>query len=185
MSRRANKVRERALVIAALAAACATGPALGRRALSASRADLATASAAYGQVIADARRLEALSRRREVLSDQPRPEPDLVARIGAQMTASGLDPGQVSRVSVTAPQPIGDGALRRQTASLTIAVAAPGDLARWLSSWSAAEPAWTVVGLRLERAGRAATTPFTATISLESLHRAAPPASANTSEVTS
>lgn len=175
MSGRTLRKRERALLMTAVAAACLSAPALGWRALSAARAELTAASTVHGQTIADARKLEGLSRRRAVLSDQPRPEPDLVARIGAQMSGAGLDPAQVSRVNVSAPQPVGDGALRRQTASVTMSLANPGDLARWLSAWSAAEPAWTVASVRLDRAARSSGLPYTAALSLESLHRADAP----------
>jgi len=166
-----------------VAAACLCAPALGWRAMSAARSELSAASAMYGQTISDARKLEGLSRRKAVLSDQPRPEPDLVARIGAQMSAAGLDPALVSRVNVSAPQPVGDGALRRQTASVTMSLASPGDLARWLAAWSDAEPAWTVASVRLDRAARTSALPYTASLSLESLHRADPPAAAKSAEV--
>lgn len=167
--------RERALLMAALAAACLCAPALGWRALSSAHAELSAASAVHAETIANARKLEGLSRRKAVLSDQPRPEPDLVARIGAQMSGAGLDPAQVSRVNVSAPQPVGDGALRRQTASVTMSLATPGDLARWLSAWSAAEPAWTVASVRLDRASRGSGLSYAASLTLESLHRADAP----------
>ncbi|MBL0922086.1 MAG: hypothetical protein IBJ10_08145 [Phycisphaerales bacterium] len=167
----------------ALAAACICAPALGWRALSNARAELSAASTLHGETIANARKLDGLSRRRAVLSDQPRPEPDLVSRIGAQMSGAGLDPAQVSRVNVSAPQPVGDGALRRQTAGVTMSLATPGDLARWLSAWSVAEPAWTVVSVRLDRAGRSSGPPYTAALTLESLHRSDAPAAANSAKV--
>jgi len=183
MSDRTLGTRERALITAALVAACLCAPALGWRAMSAARAELSAASATYSQTIANARKLEGLAQRKAVLSDQPRPEPDLVARIGAQMRGAGLDPAQVSRVNVSAPQPVGDGALRRQTASVTMSLASPGDLVRWLSAWSIAEPAWTVVSVRLDRAGRASGPPYTAALTLESLHRADAPAASSPAEV--
>lgn len=167
--------REKALLIGTVATACICAPALGWRVLSQARAELSAASGMHAETVSNARKLEGLSRRKAVLSDQPRPEPDLVARIGAQMSGVGLDPAQVSRVNVSAPQPVGEGALRRQTANLTMSLSAPGDLARWLAAWSAAEPAWTVTSVRLDRTARGSGPPYTASLSLESLHRADAP----------
>lgn len=185
MSARERSSRELVLAFGAVALACICGPALGWRAWSSAQADLDAAASLHAQTVADARRLEGLSRRRAVFSDQPRPEPDLVARIGAQVTAVGLDPALVTRVNVSAPRPVGDGSLRRQTAGVTMSIASPGDLARWLAGWAEAEPAWTVASVRLDRAGGSRSAPpgYTAALTLESLHRAEGAQPAGPSEV--
>lgn len=169
------KHRERRLFLAVVMVMVLCGPIVGWRALAAARWELARSAALHVETLVAGRRFDTLSRQRPIYADQPRPEPDLVARITSRMTEAGLGADQVGRVSASSPQPVADGALRRQTASITLTVASPADLARFLTAWSDAEPAWTVASVRLDRSGRAAEGGYTANVTLESLHVPMPP----------
>ncbi len=175
MKRRALTTRERSALALVLLAAMAASLSLSWRALHRARSEAADAASRHAAVIASVRRLEALRAQRSVVDDRPRPEPDLVARLQAQLHAVGLDPLALARISMQAPRPpAADSPYRTQAASITIERISPPDLARFLVAWRDAEPLWLARAIRLEHApskdASADAERFTAHLTLESAH---------------
>ena len=152
------------------------------------RADqrLDDARGSYDAAVAESDRVRTLRARSTRITERMPPEPDLVARLHAAMRTSGLDPRQLSSVSISRPEPIrgtggntGDG-LRRVTAPIVIDSSHPSQVARLVAHISLNEPAWTITGLTLSHetrppASRGANTAnqddlYTARLTLENVH---------------
>lgn len=147
----------------------------------AARSEAARAADRHAAALQQARRLVDLRSGRAAVDDRPRPQPDLVARLHAQMQSVGMAPQALSNVSSTAAQPIASTPYRRQTTTFTIDGAAPADVARLLAAWREAEPLWVVRSVRLQHApqgqrkepGRGGEQErYSATIVLENIHLA-------------
>ncbi|MCA9280840.1 MAG: hypothetical protein H6812_04475 [Phycisphaeraceae bacterium] len=147
---------------------------------------LADARGSYVAAVAESDRVRSLRARATRITERMPPEPDLVARLHSAMRAAGLDPRQLSSVSISRPEPIrradgnkGDG-LRRVTAPIVIDASRPSQVARLVAHISLNEPAWTITGLTLSHesrssASRGANTAnqddlYTARLTLENVH---------------
>lgn len=194
---RVARLSDRDLRAVALTAVVACGAALwlSYREMAGAREGFRAAAASHAATIMQVRALEQLRARRELVEDRPRPQPDLVARLEAQLHSAGIDAGSLTQVSSLEPQPVrvgstaagqADSPYRRQSTTITLERVRPVDLARFLAGWTEAEPLWVVRSIRLQHdlrrtqpgAGPGRVTEedlFTIHLTLENIHLAPGP----------
>jgi hypothetical protein len=87
-----------------------------------------------------------------------------------------MGPQFLTGVSLPDPQPIADGQLARQEASVTLTGVRATELARVLVRWSNGQPLWTIRSIRLDRSESVrenavnAVDRFTAVITVDNIH---------------
>lgn len=171
-------------VMAMLAAAsfCSCWLAWSSRATAQVRRDIAIELAT--QTHSQLRELQQLRQRAAVVDQRERPAEVLVGPLRAILDQEGLGGDVLTAVSMPDPQPIENGLLAKQEATLTLSGVTSVELARILVRWSQGQPLWTIRRIGLDR--REAGTPnsigvndrFTCVITIDNIHIK----SANTSQ---
>lgn len=163
---------------------CACWVAWDHRSGAIARRDAAEQSA----LVADQqlRELHKLRSRAAVVDHEKRPGDAMVSPFRAALEQAGMGAECLAGVALPDPQPIAEGQLARQEASLTLTGVRLADLGRVLVRWSEGQPRWTIRSIRLERSEstRAGTDNavdrFTAVITVDNIHVNTRPAGGST-----
>lgn len=179
MTRFGPKDRRAALLVAITSLVCAF--ALSRRASVSAARDAGAARADHAAMLAEARRALDLASQRPIIADRPRPEPDLVARVGSALAEAGISPDKLARLTLSEPRAVAASAggnsrgaptgLKSQSATLAVESVTAGDAARALTRFREAEPLWTVKSIRLDHVGKDGDL-YDVTAVIESVHLA-------------
>ena len=160
------------LIVAVAVVLCAL--VLAHQRLNSSRDDLSAARHAHHETLTRAGQVLQLREQTEFVADRPRPEPDLVARLGSHLARVGARASAFTGVSMRSAAIRGEEGLVRQTAEVRLSTLEAGRLARFLESWKANEPLWTVAAVRMQHNGRNSTAAtaesFDVRLTLESVH---------------
>lgn len=122
------------------------------------------------------RELVQLQSRAAVVDQRERPGEAMVSPLRAALEQEGMGSQCLTGVSLQDPQPIAEGQLARQEASVTLTGVRTAELARALVRWSQGQPLWTIRTIRLDRSesSRASSGEtldrFTAVITIDNIH---------------